>query len=86
MHKYVRKAVPVEAAQWLGDNRGEIWKVCSLCYFNTDLKTGDLKLMVQTPNGVVEADINDYVIRDENQEYSVCKPDRFEDLYEKVTN
>lgn len=84
--EYVRKAVSVDVAQWLGDNRMDIWKVCSLCYFNTDLDTGDLKLMVQTSNGVIQAEVSDYVIRDENDQYSVCKEDYFHKIYEEVTN
>ena len=86
MHKYRKKPVEIEAIQWTGDNRDEIWKFCSMAYFNTDVATGDLSLMIQTLEGSMQASIGDYIIKGVKDEFYPCKPDIFELTYDKVTN
>jgi molybdenum cofactor biosynthesis enzyme MoaA len=82
--KYVTKPVTVDAVIWTGDNRNEIWQLCTLCYFNTDLETANLRLMVQTPNGVIEANVGDYIVEDEHETYHVYTPTKFLEKYNKV--
>lgn len=82
--KYVTKPVTVDAVIWTGDNRNEIWKLCTLCYFNTDLNTGDLKLMVQTGDEVVQANVGDYIVKDPYDTYHVYTPSRFLEKYNKA--
>jgi hypothetical protein len=82
--KYVTKPVTVNAVIWTGDNRNEIWQLCTLCYFNTDLETANLRLMVQTPNGVIEANVGDYIVEDEHETYHVYAPNKFLEKYDKV--
>lgn len=82
--KYVTKPVTVDAVIWTGDNRNEIWQVCTLCYFNTDLDTGDLRLMVQTGTEVVEASVGDYVVKDRYDVHSVYTPAKFLEKYDKA--
>lgn len=86
MHKYRKKPVEIEAVQWTGDNRDEIWEFCPLSYFNTDLETGMLSLMVQTLEGSMQASIGDYIIKGVKGEFYPCKPDIFDMTYDKVTN
>lgn len=86
MHKYTKKPVEIEAIQWTGDNRDEIWEFCPLSYFNTDLETGALSLMIQTLEGSMQASIGDYIIKGIKGEFYPCKPDIFEMTYDKVTN
>lgn len=86
MHKYRKKPVEIEALQWTGDNRDEIWKFCSMAYFNTDVATGDLSLMIQTLEGSMQASIGDYIIKGVKDEFYPCKPDIFKLTYDKVTN
>lgn len=86
MHKYRKKPVEIEALQWTGDNRDEIWKFCSMAYFNTDVATGDLSLMIQTLEGSMQASIGDYIIKGVKDEFYPCKPDIFDMTYDKVTN
>ena len=86
MHKYRKKPVEIEAVQWTGDNRDEIWEFCPLSYFNTDLETGTLSLMVQTLEGSMQASIGDYIIKGVKGEFYPCKPDIFDMTYDKVTN
>lgn len=82
--KYVTKPVTVDAVIWTGDNRNEIWKLCTLCYFNTDLNTGDLKLMVQTQDGIIEANVGDYLVKAPYDTYHVYTPTRFLEKYDKA--
>lgn len=86
MHKYTKKPVEIEALQWAGNNRDEIWEFCPLSYFNTDLETGALSLMIQTLEGSMQASIGDYIIKGVKGEFYPCKPDIFEMTYDKVTN
>lgn len=85
MRKYVKKPVVVEAVQWTGDNRREIFDFCSLSYFNTDFETGDLKLMIKTLEGTMEASVGDYIIKGIKGEFYPCKSDIFALTYDEVT-
>ena len=85
MRKYVKKPVTVEAVQWTGDNRKDIWDFCTLAYFNTDFETGDLHLMIQTLEGTMEASVGDYIIKGIKGEFYPCKPDIFHLTYDEVT-
>lgn len=41
-------------------------------------------LSIETLEGTMRADINDYIIKGVNGEFYPCKPDIFEKTYEKV--
>jgi hypothetical protein len=84
MHKYVKKPIEVEAVQWTGDNRPEIWDFCSLCYFNTDMESGELKLIIQTLEGNMGTSIGDFIIKGIKGEFYACKEDIFKLTYDKV--
>jgi hypothetical protein len=86
MKRYVKKPVVIETVQWKGDNRKEIWDFCTLAYFNTDFNTGDLKLMIQTLEGVMEASVGDYIIKGIKGEFYPCKEDIFHLTYDEVTD
>ena len=84
--KYTKKKpVTVEAVQWTGDNRKDIWDFCTLAYFNTDFETGDLHLMIQTLEGTMEASVGDYIIKGIKGEFYPCKPDIFLLTYDPVS-
>ena len=83
--KYTKKPVTVEAVQWTGDNRKDIWDFCTLAYFNTDFETGDLHLMIQTLEGTMEASVGDYIIKGIKGEFYPCKPDIFLLTYDPVS-
>lgn len=85
MRKYVKKPVVIEAVQWTGDNRREIFDFCTLSYFNTDFETGNLNLMIQTLEGTMEASVGDYIIKGIKGEFYPCKPDIFALTYDEVT-
>jgi hypothetical protein len=81
---YQKKPVQVEALQWTGKNRREIFDFCTLSYFNTDFETGNLKLNIQTLEGNMEASVGDYIIKEIKGEFYPCKPDIFELTYDIV--
>lgn len=82
--KYVKKPIVIEAVQWKGDNRREIFEFCTLSYFNTDFETQNLKLMIQTLEGVMEASIGDYIIKGIKGEFYPCKEEIFKLTYDEV--
>jgi len=84
MRRYVKKPIEVEAVQWTGNNRPEIWDFCSLCYFNTDMESGELKLIIQTLEGNMGASIGDFIIKGIKGEFYACKEDIFKLTYDKV--
>ena len=65
------------AVRWTGDNRREIWDFCTLCYFNTDFETLELKLILQSK----EVNIGDYIVKEPNGDYTVYDPESFKANY-----
>lgn len=80
--KYVKRPIAIEALQWTGENRREIFDFCSLSYVNVDFETTEPKLMIQTLEGPMQASIGDFVIKGIHGEFYACKPDIFEKTYD----
>lgn len=72
---YTKKPVAVEALQWTGDNRSEIFDFCDKSYMN------DSELRIQTLEGSMTASVGDYIIKGVKGEFYPCKPDIFEMTY-----
>lgn len=80
MAKYRKKPVVIEAIKYDGDNKVEIQE-----FVNKYLDmTEEMQLEIDTLEGVMLANVGDYIIRGVNGEYYPCKPDIFEKTYEKV--
>jgi len=83
MTKYKKKPIVIDAVQWTG-KRGNLLEITQL---NTGTrlveKEGD-KLFIPTLEGLMQADLNDWIIRGVKGEIYPCKPDIFEMLYDKV--
>jgi hypothetical protein len=79
--KFRKKPVVIEAIQWKGDNFKEIKEFI----FNTEkiFTCGDA-IHIVTLEGVMEASINDFIIKGVKGEFYPCKPDIFEQTYERV--
>ena len=84
MRRYIKKPIEIEAVQWTGDNRSDIWDFCSLCYFNMDMESGEFKLVIQTLEGSMAASIGDFIIKGIKGEFYACKPDIFALTYDEV--
>lgn len=95
--RYRKKPVEVDAIQWNGEN---IQEVLDFCYSDTRWKegieshyvhgpsighvpaTGDLD--IPTLEGTMNARPGDWIIRGVRGELYPCKPDIFEQTYDKV--
>ena len=85
--QYRKKPVVIEAMQynalnsrnsvmqWIDANGGKCFLVKSI---------NDNSIYIETLEGTMRADLNDYVIKGVNGEFYPCKPDIFEKTYEKV--
>lgn len=72
----------IEAFQFDGTDKSSDWLL-------PQLETGEIgrscnKLHIKTLEGVMVANIGDYVIRGVNGEFYPCKPDIFEKLMKKL--
>lgn len=78
--KYRKKPVIIEAIQWNGNNIDDIVKFASLHI----TYTGADYFYINTLEGVMKASLNDYIIKGVDGEYYPCKPNIFEQTYERI--
>lgn len=85
--RYVTKPVEIEAIKWTGDNKEEIQQfVGDCCIFKKvkylrDSQPSYWCLSIDTLEGEMRADINDYIIKGLRGEFYPCKPDVFHKKY-----
>lgn len=78
--KYRKKPVVIEAVQWTGCNLAEIENfMCMILY-----PIEESSLLIYTLEGTMTASIGDFIIKGISGEFYPCKPDIFENTYEKV--
>lgn len=80
---YRKKPVEVQAMVWDGRSVSKAIEFCGK--ENLDI-TGKYpgKLKIKTLEGVMTANIGDYIIKGVKGEFYPCKPDIFEKTYEEV--
>lgn len=81
MPLFRKKPVVIEAVQWTGDNFDEVVAFTSARAWRR-VPGHDLK--IDTLEGVMTADIEDWIIKGVKGEVYPCKPDIFEATYEAV--
>ena len=79
MAKYRKKPIVVDVFQWLMDDVPE-W-ITSAIRDNTI--NFDIRMIISTTEGEMLASPGDYIIKGVNGELYPCKPDIFEQTYEK---
>lgn len=80
--KYVKKPVVIEAIQWDGHNVNEIFVFTEeKASFGIE-KGGISPLFIDTLEGIMKADIGDFIIKGIKGEFYPCKPDVFAKTYE----
>jgi len=79
MAKYRKKPVIIDAVRWTGHNFGALTDLMHNVY-----GINGQKVTIQTLEGVMTADIGDWIIKGIKGEYYPCKPDIFEATYELV--
>ena len=88
MAQYRKKPVVIEAIQFNGKNAEEIEQ-----WSNNNVKAGPASedtstrdyLEIETLEGTMTAQLNDYIIKGVNGEFYPCKPDIFEKTYDAET-
>lgn len=81
--KYRKKPVVIEAIQWTGNNLEDINAfIGKMCVF----KWTEKELTIFTLEGDMKANIGDYIIKGVKGEFYPCKPDIFNETYEKITD
>jgi hypothetical protein len=83
--KYRKKPVVIEAVQW----KGTIESLCEMENFLNDGPQADFTekpppMFIDTLEGRMRADVNDWIIKGVKGEFYPCKPDIFEATYEPV--
>lgn len=89
--KYRKKPVIIEAFKWTADEdqlEDPIW-ICEAirkgeAWIDRDRHGGIITMKIKTLEGLMRANIGDYIIQGVNGEIYPCKPDIFEKTYEKV--
>lgn len=84
--KYRKKPVEIEAVQFL-DTTESIMELSDFVGegMRVDYKDKDNPcLKIETLEGTMRASVGDYIIRGVKGEFYPCKPDIFEETYEKV--
>lgn len=76
--KYRKLPIEIEAIQWTGDNYEEV-----SIFINKTLRINQHEI-IDTLEGIMRVDINDWIIKGVNGEFYPCKPDIFEKTYEPV--
>lgn len=79
--KYRKKPVVIEAIQFTG-TLGNLVELAA--FMNDETYINDGKLEIDTLEGTMTASPGDYIIKGVRGEFYPCKPDIFEQTYEKV--
>lgn len=91
MKQYVKKPVIITAFEYTGINGEEIEKwsegkvnnVFKIKHTENGIINTDL-LQIETLEGVMTAEIGDYIIKGIKGEFYPCKPDIFKETYDQV--
>ena len=83
MSKFKKKPIVIEAMQFDVGSTGNIERFCPKARVKVDYK-GAAFLSIETLEGVMRADLNDWIIKGVKGEFYPCKPDIFAATYEPV--
>lgn len=78
--KYRKKPVVIEAMQFTGHNGADIATALEIPEGYISINPG--ALMITTSEGIMRADVLDWIIKGIKGEFYPCKPDIFEATYE----
>ncbi len=82
---YRKKPVIIEAMQFTNEDKDRVknWITCNT---SADFQGTEPILNIQTLEGIMIANIGDYIIKGVKGEYYPCKPDIFHLTYEEITD
>ena len=84
MAKYRKKPVIIESIQWDGRNLSEIEEFVGSRIRTSYYDDGEEFLIIKTLEGDMKATKDDYIIKGVKGEFYPCKPDIFEQTYERI--
>lgn len=84
MAKYRKKPVVIEAWQLTEENKTQVFNNITCNAYPDWDENNNPCIKIQTLEGIMAANIGDYVIKGVKGEFYPCKPDVFELTYEKV--
>lgn len=79
-----KKPVVIEARQFITNNDDGTCCKRLLEWIGKTAATDNTAVFIETLEGIMRADVGDYIIRGVNGEFYPCKPDIFEKSYERV--
>ena len=85
--RYIKRLIVIRAVKWTGYNFDEIAEFVKeqpLTLYKNDF--GLTKLLIETLEGDMYAEVGDYTIQGVHGEYYPCKPDIFTETYEEIEN
>jgi len=80
VNKFRKKPVVIEAMQWFDD----VDSTSALFEFCNAIKSTETGIKIKTPEGELNISKGDFVIKGTKGEFYPCKPNVFEEVYEKV--
>lgn len=85
--KYVKKPIIIRAVKWTGYNFDEIAVFVNPQPLNLYKNSfGLTRLLIETLEGDMYAEVGDYIIQGVHGEFYACKPGIFAETYEEVEN
>lgn len=81
--KYRKKPVVIEAVHFTDTDYGTLVSIGSMG-LKPELLYDPLRLVIETLEGTMIANLGDYIIKGVNGEFYPCKPDIFNKTYEPV--
>jgi hypothetical protein len=79
IEKFVKKPIVIEAIKYDGTNEKEIY-----AFMGDTVLSNEQGLLIPTLEGTMVAYVGDYIIKGIKGEYYPCKPDIFENSYDKA--
>ena len=84
MEKYRKRPVVIEAIQFVSDDSDVIAKICKFSENTVSINYNDPDnpvMYIHTLEGIMQANVGDYIIKGVNGEVYPCKPDIFQETY-----
>ena len=85
MTKFRKRSVIIDAIQFTDETKDQVYNFVTCnksASFDSD--TNNPVFLIQTLEGIMTANLGDWIIKDVAGEYYPCKPDIFEQTYEMV--
>lgn len=87
-HKYVKRAVVVQAVQWTGFNVSEVKAFVTnnralFRHLLSDPPQNAMSIVIKD-GAMVDVNISDYIVRDVGGDYFPMRPDSFAQFYDRI--